>query len=174
FETEIAKVHWARTELRDPDKTYNPMTVAALVKSTPSFDWMTWLLAAGVPEAGLEQRTVIVGEPSAIKAEADLIAKTDLNTLRAWQAFHTASNAASFLSDPFVQARFAYAKAMSGQPALAARWKRGVDFTSGAMEMALGKIYVDRYFPASDRAAMQTLTGNLKAAFHNRLEHNTW
>ncbi|GAC88072.1 metallopeptidase [Gluconobacter thailandicus F149-1 = NBRC 100600] len=174
FETEIAKVHWARTELRDPDKTYNPMTVAALVKSTPSFDWMTWLLASGVPAAGLEQRTVIVGEPSAIKAEADLIARTDLNTLRAWQAFHMANNSASFLSDPFVQARFAYAKAMSGQPALAARWKRGVDFTSAAMEMALGKIYVDRYFPASDRAAMQTLTGNLKAAFHNRLEHNTW
>ena len=174
FETEIAKVHWARTELRDPDKTYNPMTVEALVKSVPSFDWMTWLRASGVPEAGLAQRIVIVGEPSAIKAEADLIAKTDLNTLRAWQAFHTASNAASFLPDAFVQTRFAYVKAMSGQPALAARWKRGVDFTSSAMEMALGKIYVERYFPASDRAAMQTLTGNLKAAFHNRLEHNTW
>lgn len=174
FETQLATAHWAREDLRDPQKTYNPMTVAELAKAAPGFDWLTWLTAAGLPKDGLENRTVIVGEPSAITAEAAILAKADISLLQAWQVFHTVSSASTYLPDAFVQARFEFSKALSGQPALPARWKRGVQATSSAMGMALGKVYVERYFPAENRTAMQKLTGDLKDAFRIRLQHNTW
>ncbi|MFT9142551.1 M13-type metalloendopeptidase [Acetobacter orientalis] len=174
FETQLAQAHWPRAELRDPQKTYNPMTVGALAKAAPGFDWVTWLKAAGLPEEGLESRIVIVGEPSAITREAALVAKADSKLLQAWQAFHTVSGATPYLPSAFVQARFDFTKALSGQPALPARWKRGVQATSAAMGMALGKVYVARYFPPENRAAMQQLTQDLKAAFRTRLQHNSW
>ncbi|MFE8873732.1 M13 family metallopeptidase [Acetobacter persici] len=174
FETKLAEVHWARADLRDPQKTYNPMTVDALNKAAPGFDWVAWLTAAGLPTEGLANRTVIVGEPTAITGEAAILAKADIGLLQAWQAFHTVENATPYLPDAFVQARFTFSKALSGQPALPARWKRGVQATSAAMGMALGKVYVERYFPAENRTAMQKLTGDLKDAFRIRLQHNTW
>lgn len=174
FETKLAEVHWARADLRDPQKTYNPMTVDALSKAAPGFDWVAWLTAAGLPTEGLANRTVIVGEPTAITGEAAILAKADIGLLQAWQAFHTVENATPYLPDAFVQARFTFSKALSGQPALPARWKRGVQATSAAMGMALGKVYVERYFPPENRTAMQKLTGDLKDAFRIRLQHNTW
>ncbi|MCG4260222.1 M13 family metallopeptidase [Acetobacter senegalensis] len=174
FETKLAETHWARADLRNPEKTYNPMTVTDLVKAAPGFDWTTWLTAAGLPAEGLENRTVIVGEPSAITGGAALLANADVGLLQAWEAFHTVENATSNLPDAFVQARFEFSKALTGQPALPARWKRGVQATSSAMGMALGKVYVERYFPAENRTAMQKLTGDLKDAFRIRLQHNTW
>ncbi|GAL98257.1 metallopeptidase [Acetobacter tropicalis NRIC 0312] len=174
FETKLAETHWARADLRNPEKTYNPMTVADLAKAAPGFDWTTWLTAAGLPTEGLENRTVIVGEPSAITGGAALLANADVGLLQAWEAFHTIENATSNLPDAFVQARFEFSKALTGQPALPARWKRGVQATSSAMGMALGKVYVERYFPAENRTAMQKLTGDLKDAFRIRLQHNTW
>ncbi|GBQ66082.1 metallopeptidase [Ameyamaea chiangmaiensis NBRC 103196] len=175
FETRVAAVHWARDQMRDPEKIYNPMSVADLAAKAPGFDWATWLKAAGIPEIDPAKRVLVVGEPSAIAAEAKILGQTDIATLRAWLAFHLADNAASSLSRPFVEASFAFnGKTLSGQPQLQVRWKRAVTATSSAMGWAIGHVYVDRYFPPASKAAMQTLTGELKAAFRARLQANTW
>ena len=175
LETAIAKVHWARDEMRDPEKSYNPRTVQQLQKDAPGFDWPTWLKAAGIPEAGLAQRVLIAGEPSAITGEAKILGATDIATLRAWLAFHLADNAAPDLSKPFVDAWFAFnGKTLSGQPQLPVRWKRAVGATSSAMGWAIGHVYVARYFPPESKVEMGHLTDALKTAFHVRLEHNIW
>ncbi|MBB2186547.1 M13 family metallopeptidase [Gluconacetobacter liquefaciens] len=175
LETAIAKVHWARDEMRDPEKSYNPRTVQQLQKDAPGFDWPTWLKAAGLPEAGLAQRVLIAGEPSAIAGEAKILGATNIATLRAWMAFHLADNAAPDLSKPFVDAWFAFnGKTLSGQPQLPVRWKRAVGATSSAMGWAIGRVYVARYFPPESKVEMGHLTDALKTAFHVRLEHNSW
>ncbi len=171
FETQIASVQWARADERDPDKTYNPMTLADLEKAAPQFDWQTYLAHADLPQA----RTVVLSETSAILAEARLAGSTDLATLRAWAAFHLVDDAADNLPKAFVDASFEFhGKTLSGQPELELRWKRAVAATSGAMGMAIGRAYVARYFPPEEKAAMDTLTAELKAVFRVRLQHNAW
>lgn len=175
LETEIAKVHWARADLRDPDKTYNPRTVAQLKAEAPGFDWEAWLSGAGITVAQADAAKLIVGEPTAVAGQAKVLAGAKLPVLQAWLAFHLVNNAAPYLSSPFVQASYEFnRKTLAGQPQLATRWKRGADVTEDAMGWALGKLYVERYFPASSKAKMDTLTRQLKAAFRNRLSHNTW
>ena len=174
FETKLAQVHWARADLRDPQKIYNPMTVAELSKKAPGFEWTTWLLAANLPAHIIDHSHIIVGEPSAIIGEAHVLATTNIKTLKAWLAFHLVDNAASYLPNRFEQTRFTFTRALSGQPALPARWKRAVKATNAAMGMALGKIYVQHYFPPQSRAAMQKLTADLKNAFRQRLQNNSW
>ncbi len=175
FETRLAQVQWARADQRDPDRTYNPTTVAALRREAPQLDWTALLAGADLGQDPHRADTVVLAEKSAVLAEARIAGDTDLATLRAWLAFHLADNAAGNLSHPFVDASFGFhGRTLSGQPEQEVRWKRAVAATGGAMGMAIGKAYAARYFPPEEKAAMVRLTGELKAAFRVRLRHNAW
>ena len=171
FETAAAKVKWDRADERDVDKTYNPMSVDELAAFAPGFDFKAYMTAADL--GGVER--VIVGDKSAFPKVAALFAATPLDTLKAWQAFHVVDSASPYLSDRFVQARFAFrSKALAGQPELPPRWKRGVRFVNGALGEAVGRLYVARYFTPDAKAKMDALVGNLKTALAARIERVSW
>lgn len=175
LETELAKAEWSRIEMRDPVKVYNPMTVAELARKAPGVDWARFLISAGIPEAGLESRRIVVGEPTALAGMAKVLSTADYATIRSWLAFHLASDASSYLSQAFVQSSFDfYDHELEGSPQLPVRWKQAVSHTEDAMGWAIGKIYVERYFPPAAKARITELTQDVKAAFANRLAHNAW
>ena len=180
FESRIASASWSRTEDRDPDKTYNPMSIAELVSFAPGFDWTEFLAGADLRDVG----KIIVGEKSAFPHIAAIFAQTPLPTLQAWEAFNVADAAAPYLSRSFVEARFEFRnKTLSGQPELAPRWRRAVDavqngtggnFGLGGMGEAVGRVYVEQYFGPEAKASMQALVGNLLAAFRVRIQRLDW
>ncbi|QDH15876.1 M13 family peptidase [Oecophyllibacter saccharovorans] len=175
LETALAKVELPRDQTRDPLQTFNPMPVSKLAQLAPQVDWKGMLLALGVPQAGLEDRVINVREPKAIAAMAKVISGADWPVVQAWLAFHLADNAAPYLSDDFSQAAFDFnGRTLNGIAQQPARWKRGVNATNQAMGWALGRIYVAHYFPPEAQKRITGLVGELKAAFHQRLEHNQW
>ncbi|WP_428391982.1 M13 family metallopeptidase [Lichenicoccus sp.] len=170
FEDKIAHAQWSKAAQRDPVKTYNPTSLADLQKFAPDFNWNVYLQGAGIKTGML-----VLQEKSAIIDETRIAAVTDMPTLRAWLAFHLVDNASSVLPRVFVTAAFDFhGKTLGGQPQNAPRWKRAVAATSDAMGMAIGKIYVARYFPPAARETMRHLTDALKAAFRVRLQNNSW
>ena len=171
FETQIAQASLPRAEERDPDKLYNPMSVAQVEAADPGFDWRPFLRAA---DLGGVQR-VVEQETSAIARIAAIYRQTPLDVLKAWEAFHIADSAAPVLSDAFVQASFQFHnKGLSGQPEIQARWKRAVGVVDRGMGEAVGQIYVAQYFPPQSKAKMQQLVADLKLAFRHRIETLTW
>jgi putative endopeptidase len=171
FEQKIAEVSWSRAEDRDPDKTYNPMSFAELQKQAPGFDWGVFFKAAGLGKPA----RVVIGEKSAVEKIAALAGATPIGTLQAWSAFHLTVNAAPYLSKDFVTANFDFnAHELQGQPQQRPRWKRAVAAVEGALGEAVGQDYVKLYFPPDARAKMEALTHDLRDAFRNRLEHNSW
>jgi len=90
-------------------------------------------------------------------------------------AFHTTESVAPLLPKRFVDAQFEFrSKELAGQPEQRARWKRAVAATDGALGEAVGEIYVERYFPASAKAQMLELVGNIKTALGHRIENLEW
>ena len=171
METRIAEAHWTRAESRDRDKTYNPVKFAELDTVAPGFPWQTYLAAAGVDYADAG----VIRQDTALPKIAKIFADTDLDTLKAWQAFHTTDNAASLLSSDFVDAEFEFrSKFLSGQPEQRERWKRAVSYASSAMGEAIGQDYVKLYFPADAKAKMDDLVANVKAAMGARLDTLEW
>ncbi len=171
LETAIAKAHWTRAESRDRDKTYNPVVLAKLDTVAPGFPWQPYLSAAGLDYA----TDGVIRQNTALPKIAKIFATTDLGTLQAWQAFHTIDNAAPMLSSRFANAEFEFrSKFLSGQPEQAARWKRAVSYTSSAMGEAIGRDYVELYFPADAKAKMDALVVNVKAAMGARLDQLDW
>ena len=171
FETEVAKAHWTRAESRNRDKTYNPVSRAELASKAPGVNWDVLLGAAGVGQA----QRVVLRQDTAIPALAAIFAAADLDTLKAWQAFHTTDDAASLLSKAFVDAEFDFrAKFLAGQPEPKPRWKNAVGYAEGIMGEAIGRDYVKLYFPADAKAKMDELVANVKVAMGERLKQLEW
>jgi putative endopeptidase len=170
FETEIAKVSWAIAERRDLGKINNPMSSEALAVYAPGLDWNAWFAGAEIPA----QKRIIVNENTAIRDIAALYGKTPLDTLKLWQEFHVADNAANYLSDDWVDSRFEFSKALSGVTEMRPRWKRGLRLVDSSLGELVGEEYAKQYFPPSAKAKMETLVANLKLAMGDRIRGNSW
>jgi len=171
FETQMAEASWTRVERRDRDKTYNPMTPAELAAYTPGFDWNRYLAQTGLPKV----ERIIVTTNTAFPKIAKIYADTPLETLKAWQAFHLADDAAPYLSKRFVDANYAFRlKELAGQPEQQVRWKRAGTFMNDAIGESVGRAYVARYFPPESKAKMDALVGDVRTALRGRIEKLDW
>jgi putative endopeptidase len=183
FETRIAEASWSKAEQRDIDKVYNPETPAELAALTPGFAWDRYLAGAGLGDV----KRVIVAENTAFPKIAAVYQATPLDTLKAWQAFTVADNAAFYLSKSFADARFEFRdKVLSGQPEEKVRWKRAIQAVGGGdctgdrvdcfgnMGFGVGEVYTAHYFPPAAKAKIEDLVANVKAAFRVRLERLDW
>ncbi|HLS46921.1 MAG TPA: M13-type metalloendopeptidase, partial [Gemmatimonadales bacterium] len=170
FERALAEAQWSRVESRDADRTYNPMSMEQLRAEAPGFDWAAW---TGGMDADLSR--VIVSQPSAVKATAELVARTPLSTLRDYLLLRLLDASAPFLSAELVQEDFAFnGTVLNGTPENRERWQRGVALVSGTMGEAVGEVYVERFFPPEAKAAADELVRNVIAAMDRRLEGLTW
>ena len=116
-----------------------------------------------------------MAQNTAVPKLAQIFANADVETLRAWQAFHTAERAAPLLSRQFVDAQFDFrSRFLQGQPQQRERWKRGVAFSEGAMGEAIGRDYVELYYTPEARRQMQELVANLRTAMRTRLQNLAW
>jgi putative endopeptidase len=147
------------------------MTLAELQAKAPGFPWATFLQAAGIENA----QRAIVTQNTAFPKIARIFADADLDTLKAWQAFHTTDRAASMLSQQFVDAQFDFrSKFLQGQPQQRERWKRAIGFAEGAMGEAIGRDYVELYYTPEAKRQMADLVSNLRVAMGNRLRNLAW
>ena len=171
LETQIAKIHWTPEQSRDVEKIYNPMTRAQLRAFAPQLDWDRALSKAGL--GGIDR--VVVGEKSAVQAEAKLFASVPLETWKDWTAFHFVSGNAQYLPKAFDDAKFNFfSKTLRDVPEQRARWKRGVDLVDGALGEGVGQIYVQRHYPPESDRQMHELITNILAALKDKVETNNW
>ena len=170
FETEVAKKSWPSADRRDVEKTTNPMSSAKLATHAPGFQWASYFAGANLTP----QKRMNLNENTAIRDLAALYAKTPLSTLKEWEAFHTADQASAYLNKAMVDSRFEYTKTISGVTEQRPRWKRAVSLVDGSLGELVGQDYVAQYFPASSKAKMVELIGNLKAAMADRIKANSW
>lgn len=171
IETEIARASRSATELRDVEANYNKMTYAELLSDYPGIDWSTTLLALGYPAV----EEVSVGQPEAIHQVEKILGQTPLDDLKAYAEFKVVEDAADALSDDFRQVSFDFhGRVMSGAEQDRPRWKRAVGVLQNVMGMAVGQLYVQKYFPESSKKRMLELVNNLKQALSERIDALTW
>ncbi|MCU6497817.1 M13 family peptidase [Rugamonas sp. A1-17] len=172
LETALARIQWTNVALRDPLKAYNKVPLARLAKLAPGYDWTTWLNDTGI--AG-KVDYVIVSQPSFVTGFNNLLDKTPLATWRAWFRWQVIHASAPYLSKDFVLENFAFYGTVLGDiKEQEPRWKRAVNATDGALGESLGKLYVERHFPAERKARMGALVNNLLAAFKQSIESLDW
>jgi putative endopeptidase len=171
LETAIAGKHWDRARSRDRNATYNKMSVAQLAALSPGFDWNGYLKAARLSAA----TEVVVRQPDYVRGADSILISTPASTWREYLTFKLLDAYANQLPSAFQEARFSFrGHTLSGQQAMSARWKRGVDEVESNLGEAAGKLYVEQNFKPEAKARMDALVRNLRAAYQVGIDSLDW
>lgn len=171
LEMKIAEAQATLVESQNIHEANNLWTPAEFGEKAPGLDWHTYLQAAGL--AG--QEVIDVWQPEAFTKLSRLTQNVPLESWKALLRFHTLDQAAALLPEKFAKLHFEFHQhTLSGVPQQRERWKRAVAATSNALGMAVGKLYVDKYFPASAKHDVQAMVDNIIAAFGARLDTLDW
>jgi len=173
LETQVASHHWDQVKDRDATLTYNKLNRSEVEALMPAFNWDSYLTEGEIPSIVLD--SVIVQQPSFFQGLNTILESFDAKVWKAWLKWHIISGAAPYLSSEFVNENFAfYGTTLSGTPELRERWKRAVSMIEGSLGEAVGKVYVQKYFPAEAKARMEKLVANLIEAYRVSINELEW
>ena len=173
LETALAAASWDRVTNRDAEKTYTLMTLPALQANAPGFDWEPWLRRCRRRRARSPRSSC--ASPASSPRRPPLWARAPA---RAVEGVAGDPHRLGLRRPPERRRRqedFAfYGRTLSGTPELRERWKRGVSLVEGALGEAVGKLYVERHFPAAAKERMVTLVANLVEAYRQSISTLDW
>jgi putative endopeptidase len=172
LETSLAKIQWTRVEDRDPIKTYNKTALSELPALMQGYDWQRYIHGSGIDG---KVDYVIVSQPTYFISLGKVMSVTPLHVWKAYFKWRVLSAFAPYLSKAFVDERFAFTGGvLRGVPENQPRWKRGITLLDSSVGEALGKLYVDKYFPPQNKARMQALVLNLLEAYRRDIDTLDW
>lgn len=172
-ETRIANFSLSQTELRDVEKNYNKMTLTQFRNHYPNFPLVELLQAEGIDKEYFGE--LVVGQPTFMEGLNKLLADMDVEDLRAIMEWNVIDDAATALSDEVAAENFDFSgRVMSGRQQDHPRWRKATNMVQSVLGQPLGKIYCERYFPASSKERMTQLVKNLQVALGQRIAAQEW
>lgn len=173
YETMLALLSKSRTELRDVEANYNKMTLDEFKAKYPEIPLEELANAEGIRSEYIQ--SMVVGQP-AFLAGVDRLASTEsADELRARMEWSVILSSANYLSDDVRAEYFSFfSKTMRGTKQDYPRWKRATQQVESQMGEALGRIYCERYFPATSKKRMEDLIKNLQASLAERIKAQDW
>lgn len=170
MEKQLAQASLDNVALRDPKATDHKTSFADLQKLTPNFNWTAYY-----QQFELRSGDVNVNEPKFLEEFNRQLTATPIADWKTYFKWHLLNSASTSLSDAFVEADFAFYSAyLSGAKEMKPRWKRCVESTDDLLGEALGKKYVEKYFPPEAKARMLDLVKNLRLAMGETIQGLDW
>ena len=167
LEMKIAQAHMTREQSEDWAERGAEWRKADFASKAPGIDWDAFFAAA---QLGDQDKFAAFHDDAITKLSA-LVASQPLEAWKDWLAFHQLNSHASVLPSKLDQAAFAfYGTALQGTQEQRPRDKRALAAIDNALGDAMGKLYVEKFFPASAKATVESLVDNIKAAFAKRVE----
>jgi putative endopeptidase len=170
-ETALAKGSGDRVERREPERIYHKMPVTEWQSLTPDFNFAKYLTGVGAPT--MDSLNVV--EPNFFKAlatELKSVSVDDLKTYLRWQLVHSQTES---LPKAFQDENFNfYGKTMQGAKEMRPRWKRCVASVDSDLGEALGRVFVEKYYPPEAKARTLKMVNQLEAALHQDITELPW
>ena len=171
LETAMAEKNLSAVQRRNPEANYHKMSYSRLLSDYSGLDWGTLFLSAGYPSF----KDVNVCQPDAVHNAEKLWNESSLEELKTFTEYKVLSRASGYLSDDFRKLNFNFfSKTIQGAQQDKPRWKRSVGLVESILGEAVGKIYVEKYFPAAAKERMLQLVKNLQTALGERIQAQTW
>jgi endothelin-converting enzyme/putative endopeptidase len=170
FEKRLALASLDNVALRDPKQQDHKTKFADLSKLVPAFDWTAYFDAAHIPHDDLN-----VTEPKFMQQVQKELQSTPVAQWRSYLEWQVLNAAADSLSKPFVEENFAFnGKFLTGATEMKPRWKRCAEATDNQLGEALGKKYVEKYFPPEAKVRMQEMVKNILLAMGDTIRGLDW
>ncbi|MFM5929762.1 MAG: M13 family metallopeptidase [Novosphingobium sp.] len=171
LEMKIAQAHVSREQSEDFQNSATEWGRADFAAKAPGMNWDAYLQTANL---GNQQRFAAYHAPAITRLSA-LVASEPLDAWKDWLIAHQISTHAAVLPEKFDSWAFQfYGTALQGTKAQRTREKRAMGAVNAYLGDALGKLYVEKHFPAQEKAEIQGMVGEIKTAFARRIERLTW
>ncbi|KAI8897144.1 endopeptidase [Globomyces pollinis-pini] len=173
FELEKSVAHFAlkREELRDPEKTYNKLSISQLKEAAPSIAWDSFFKVMNIEDPG----NVIVHNVPYFQSVNGVLEKADISSLKSYLRIKALNRAAPYLHDAFVQEHFKFNETvLRGTQEIKPRWKRAIDLVSNELGDLVGKQYVEKYFSKEAKDAAVEMIQYIIKSFETRLKTSEW
>lgn len=172
-ETMLALISKSMTELRAPQANYNKMTLKDFQANYPNLNLEQSMNAQGVKSEYIQE--MVVGQPAFLMGLDKIIGAENAAARKAIMQWDLISSSSAYLSDEIREANFDFfGRTMSGRKEDYPLWKRATNQVESVMGEALGKIYCQRYFPATSKKMMEQLVRNLQISLGERIDAQPW
>lgn len=169
IEKQIAASHKTNIERRDVQANYNKLAVADLAKRQPNIGWTSLLKDLGAPVDSVNMQ-----QPAYYDQLNTLLKSVSINDWKIYLKAKSINTFANFLSKPFADASFEYAKILTGQAVRKSRAEEITEAVDRSLGHALAQLYVKKYFPEEAKKRMTVLVDNLEKAFETRINNLDW
>lgn len=171
FETALSVPRLTRVERRDDRKTYNPMTVAELQRIMPVIDWKTYLKGVGIPQID----RINVSQPKYMTALQTILSQNKIDEWKAYMRWTVLNRNSGRLTTDIENANWEfYGRELGGAKKQRPRDERALQVVNGSIGEALGKLYVEKKFPAEAKAKAEKMIRNVITAYENRINNLSW
>ncbi len=171
LETELATPRLNRVERRDRRKTYNMMTVADLQKLTPAVDWNKYISSVGIKTLD----SLNVSQPKYMTALQTIFDAKKIEDWKAYLRWTLINKASDVLTTDIELASWEfYSQTLQGAKKQRPREERALQVVNGTVGEALGKLYVEKKFPAEAKEKAKKMIDNVFLAFENRINNLPW
>ena len=144
METKFAEVSLDKVVLREPSAIDHNSTFSQLQALAPHFDWAGYLSHKQLPQ----DVDMNVDQPKFMQEFDRQLQQTPLVDWKAYLKWNLLNSTADALSAPIEREDFEFfGKYLSGASEMKPRWKRCAEQTDRYLGEALGKKYVEKYFP---------------------------
>jgi len=171
METKFAEATLDNVALRDPASVDHNTTFAQLQAMVPHFDWAGYFAHKHLPQ----DVDMNVDQPKFMQELDRQFQQTPVNDWKIYLKWAVLNDMAASLSGPIEQEDWEfYGKYLGGSTEMKPRWKRCTESTDRYLGEALGKKYVEKYFPPEAKARMQEMVRNILLAMRDDILSRPW
>lgn len=171
LETQMSTATLDRVERRDRRKTYNPMTVSELQKIVPTVNWDSYFTEIGIGKID----SVVVSQPKYLETLQTVFNENKVNDWKEYMKWTLLRQSSGLLSTEIGDANWQfYGKTLTGAVQQRPADERALQTVNGTLGEALGKLYVEKKFPAEAKAKAEAMIANVMKAYENRIDRLPW
>lgn len=171
METHLAQNEMSRVERRDPNKRYNPRSREAFIKEMKKLPVERMMSTLGIEDA----KTIVVGDVKSLQASYSLVKKSKISDLKNFMKWNQVRGSLGVLSEDLSKLYFDfYGKTLRGTPQQKPLRERALSVVNGSLGEALGKLYVEKYFPEEAKKVAKEMVDDVIAAYRVRINNLDW
>jgi putative endopeptidase len=171
IETALARASRSRVDLRDPHKNYHRFTPMEIARRQSRLRWPEYFRSRRIPHL----RYVVMGQPEFFDAVNGLLGSVPVRDWKTYLRWHALHDGAPYLHPRAERENFEFFhRRLLGQERPEPLWKRAAILIDRWLGEALGRLYVEHYFPPRTRARILVLVDDIRAVFRSRLQRTPW
>lgn len=172
IEYQIAEISLDKMLTQNQSYVIHNNSIDDLTAQMPVFDWEKYFEQLGVP---VPDTMVIRADDLYLSRLDTIMRQVPIDSWKAYLKFLFVDGIAIALDSNFVNEEFDFKmRTLSGQEKNSPRWKLVLDELKRDFDDAVGRLYVDKYFPPEAKKRALEMANNIKSALAERISNADW